>query len=147
MPYLEAISAIYKQLCNIDAYPIICDMALIKDAETLLDTINAVSLSFSGVELFGVSPERFEEFKKLFEKLGKKPEYGYINSNKKIEIDELLLQKKTYLTSNAIFSLIWRVALDCHIFGDLEINLNNNKRELAKLERELEQKFNKFKKE
>jgi malate dehydrogenase (oxaloacetate-decarboxylating) len=102
----------------------ILDVNLIKDAETLLDTINAVSLSFSGVELFGVSPERFEEFKKLFEKLGKKPEYGYINSNRKIEIDEMLLTKKTYLTSNAIFALIWRVALDCHIFGDLEKILN-----------------------
>ena len=29
-------------------------------------------------------------------------------------------QKKTYLTINIIFGLIWRVTLDCHIFGDLE---------------------------
>ena len=124
MVYLESFTAYYKYASNIDAYPMILDVDLIKDAETLLDTINAVSLSFSGVELFGVSQERFEEFKKLFEKLGKKPEYGYINSNKKIEIDEMLLKKKTYLTSNAIFALIWRVALDCHIFGDLEKILN-----------------------
>ena len=37
-----------------------------------------------------------------------------------MEIDEILLTKKTYLTSNAIFALIWRVAIDCYIFGNLE---------------------------
>ena len=36
----------------------ILDFSFIKDAETLLDTtINAVSLSFSGVELFGFKKE------------------------------------------------------------------------------------------
>ena len=124
MVYLESFTFYYKYASNIDAYPMILDVDLIKNAETLLETINAVSLSFSGVEFFGVSEERFEEFKKLFEKLENKPEYGYINSNKKLEIDEILMKKGTYLTSNAIFSLIWRVALDCHIFGDLEKILN-----------------------
>ena len=71
MVYLESFTTYYKYASNIDAYPMILDVNLIKDAEALLDTINAVSLSFSGVELFGVSEERFKEFTKLFEKLEK----------------------------------------------------------------------------
>ena len=69
MPYLESFTAYYKCATNIDAYPMILDLALIKDAETLLDTVNAISLSYSGVELFGVCPKRLEEFKQLFGKL------------------------------------------------------------------------------
>jgi malate dehydrogenase (oxaloacetate-decarboxylating) len=98
----------------------ILDLALIKDAETLLDTVNAVALSYSGVELFGVCPKRVEEFKKLFEKLNPKPEYAFLDTNCKIEIDEMLSKKNTLLNSNAIVSAIWRVALDCHVFGNLD---------------------------
>ena len=72
----------------------ILDLNLIKDNETLLDTVNSVSLSFSGVELFGVCPKRVEEFKNLFEKLEKKDEYVFLDANKKLEIDELLATKK-----------------------------------------------------
>ena len=124
MVYLESFTIYYKHISNVDAYPMILDLNLIKDAEILLDTINAVSLSFSGVELFGISPRRLEEFKGLYNKLEKKPEYGFIDGNKKIEIDEILAQKKTLITSNCIYGLIWRVSLDCHIFGDLENILN-----------------------
>ena len=120
MIYLEAFTVYYKYATNIDAYPMILDLALIKDAETLLDTVNAVSLSFSGVELFGICEKRLAEFKTLFDKLEKKPEYGFLDATKKMEIDDLLATKKTLLSSNAIFAAAWRVALDCHIFGDLE---------------------------
>jgi malate dehydrogenase (oxaloacetate-decarboxylating) len=94
MIYLEAFGTYYKCATNVDAYPMILDLNLIKDAETLLDTVNAVSLSFSGVELFGVCPKRVEEFKNLFEKLEKKDEYVFLDANKKLEIDELLATKK-----------------------------------------------------
>ena len=119
MIYLESFIAYYKHATNIDAYPMILDLALIKDAETLLDTVDKVALSYGGVELFGIAPERIEEFKKLFEKLPSKPEYAFLDTNKKVEIDEMLSKKNTILNSNAIISAIWRVALDCHVFGDL----------------------------
>ena len=83
MIYLESFTAYYKHATNIDAYPMILDLALVKDADTLLDTVNAVSLSYSGVELFGVCPTRVEEVKKLFEKLENKQEYDFIDGNKK----------------------------------------------------------------
>ena len=120
MIYLASFTAYYKHAANIDAYPMILDLALIKDAETLLDTVNAVALSYSGVELFGVCPKRVEEFKKLFEKLNPKPEYAFLDTNKKVEIDEMLSKKNTLLSSNAIISAVWRVALDCHVFGNLD---------------------------
>ncbi len=125
MIYLEAFTTYYKCTTNVDAYPMILDLALIKDAETLFDTVNAIALSFSGIELFGVCPKRVEEFKKLFEKCEKKPEFAFLDTNKKMEIDDLLATKKTFLTSNAIVAAVWRVALDCHIFGDLEQLLNH----------------------
>ena len=134
MIYLEAFTTYYKHATNIDAYPMILDLALIKDAETLLDTINAVALSYSGVELFGVCPKRVEEFKKLFEKLEKKPDYAFLDGNKKLELDEMLEAKQTPITSNSIFSAIWRVALDCHIFGDIE-NLLDHVIELIKTDK------------
>ena len=119
MIYLESFTAYYKHSANIDAYPLILDLALIKDAETLLDTVNMIALSYGGVELFGVDPARVEEFRKLFEKLPTKPEYAFLDTNRKVEIDEMLSKKNTILNSNAIISAIWRVALDCHVFGDL----------------------------
>ena len=120
MPYLESFTLYYKHATNIDAFPLILDLALVKDAETLLDTVNAVALSYSGVELFGVCPKRVEEFKQLFEKLPEKPEFAFLDANKKIEIDEMLSKKNTLLNSNAIFAAIWRVVLDCHVFGNIE---------------------------
>ena len=119
MIYLESFTAYYKHATNIDAYPMILDLDLIKDAEILLDTINKVSLSYSGVELFGIDPKRIAEFKELFNKLEKKPEYAFLDTNNKIEIDKILSIKNTLLNSNAIVAAIWRVALDCHVFGDL----------------------------
>ena len=119
MIYLESFIAYYKHAANIDAYPMILDLALVKDAESLLDTIDKVALSYSGVELFGICPKRVEEFKKLFEKLPTKPEYAFLDTNKKIEIDEMLSTKNTLLSSNAIVAAVWRAALDCHVFGDL----------------------------
>ena len=139
MIYLESFTAYYKHATNVDAYPMILDLALVKDAETLLGTVNAVSLSYSGVELFGVCPKRVVEFKQLFEKLPNKPEYAFIDGNQKLELDDILATKKTDLTSNAIYAAIWRVALDCHVFGDLEkilvyINeeIKNDKIDLSK---------------
>ncbi len=119
-PYLEAFTTYYKHCSNIDAYPIILDISLIKGAQDLFETINAIALSFSGVELFGIDNKRLEEFKALYEKMEIKPEFAFLDSYSKIELDKILEGKKTLITSNTIFSLIWRVALDCYIFGNLE---------------------------
>ena len=49
MIYLEKLTIYYKYSSNADAYPMIFDFSLVKDAQILLETINAASLSFSGI--------------------------------------------------------------------------------------------------
>ena len=117
MPYLEAFSLIYKHLVNVDAYPIILDTKLIPDAETLVDTVNAISPSYTGVELFCISPEKMGKFEELFSKSEFKNKYAYLDASNKREIDEMLKTKNTGLSSNAIFALIWRAVLDSRAYG------------------------------
>ena len=114
MPYLEAFSAYYKTIANIDAYPFILDANLIPDAEALVDTVNAISPSYAGVELFMVDPERMKKFNELFAKSDYNGKYAYVDSSSKKEIDALLKTKNTHLHSHAILAAIWRAALDTH---------------------------------
>ena len=118
MPYLEGFCAIYKHYANIDAYPIILDSSKVTDENILCDTVNAISLSYSGVELFGVNEDRMKKFGELFEKSAFKDKYAYIDTNCKKSIDDYLKDKKTPLSSHSIVSAIWRVLLDCHVSGN-----------------------------
>ena len=118
MPYLEGFCAIYKHYANIDAYPIILDSSKVTDENILCDTVNAISLSYSGVELFGVNEDRMKKFGELFEKSAFKDKYAYIDTNCKKSIDDYLKDKKTPLSSHSIVSAIWRVILDCHVTGN-----------------------------
>ena len=118
MPYLEGFCAIYKHYANIDAYPIILDSSKVTDENILCDTVNAISLSYSGVELCGVNEDRMKKFGELFEKSAFKDKYAYIDTNCKKSIDDYLKDKKTPLSSHSIVSAIWRVLLDCHVSGN-----------------------------
>ena len=118
MPYLEGFCAIYKHYANIDAYPIILDSSKVTDENILCDTVNAISLSYSGVDLFGVNEDRMKKFGELFEKSAFKDKYAYIDTNCKKSIDDYLKDKKTPLSSHSIVSAIWRVLLDCHVSGN-----------------------------
>ena len=118
MPYLEAFCAIYKQFGNVDAYPIILDSSKVTDENILCETVNAISLSYSGVEMFGINDDRMKKFDELFAKSEYKDKYAYINTNCKKSIDVLLNPEKTPLSSNSIISAVWRVVLDCHITGN-----------------------------
>ena len=124
MPYLEAFSAYYKTIANIDAYPFILDANLIPDAEALVDTVNAISPSYAGVELFMVDPERMKKFNELFAKSDYNGKYAYVDSSSKKEIDALLKTKNTQLHSHAILAAIWRAALDTHTTHNLQPVLN-----------------------
>ena len=114
MPYLEGFSALYKTFANIDAYPIILDCNLIPDAETLLDTVNAISPSYHGIELFMIDEDRMNKFNALMEASTFKGKYAYVDSSKKREWDEVLKTKSPCITSHALLSAIWRAVLDTH---------------------------------
>lgn len=119
MPYLEAFSAYYKTVANIDGYPFILDTKLIPDAETLVDTINAISPSYSGVELFMIDEQKMKKYDEIFNKSDYKGKYAYLDANGKKDLDELLKKKNTELTSNSIFACVWRAALDAHCANNL----------------------------
>lgn len=119
MPYLEAFSVLYKTYTNVDAYPILLDAALIKDAETLVDVINAISLSYSGVEFFMIDPERAKKISDLIEKSKGKDQYAYICGCCKRGLDKFLKEKNCCLTSHAIYAMLWRVALDTRCYKNL----------------------------
>ena len=65
MPYLEIFSAYYKQFSNVDAYPIILDIAKTSSSEILCDTVCAISPCYCGVEFFNVSDTRMKDFGEL----------------------------------------------------------------------------------
>lgn len=112
IPYLEAICAYYKIISGVDAYPVVLDMKLIKDVDVLVDTVNAISPAYHGVELFMICPERMKEFCEKIKGTKRNDQYAYIDASGKFAIDEALKKKKTAITSNAIFSAIWRATLD-----------------------------------
>lgn len=120
MPYLEAFSAYYKTVANIDGYPFILDTKLIPDAETLVDTINAISPSYSGVELFMIDDDKMKKYDEIFNKSDYKGKYAYLDSSCKKELDELLKKKNTELKSHSIFACVWRAALDAHCANNLK---------------------------
>ena len=124
MPYLEIFSAYYKQFSNVDAYPIILDIAKTSSSEILCDTVCAISPCYCGVEFFNVSDTRMKDFGELFAKSEFKDKFAYLNGNCKREIDKVLKGKKTDITSNSIFAAIWRVILDIHYTGDASPILN-----------------------
>lgn len=112
MPYLEAVCAYYKVIGGIDAYPVILDMKLIKDADILVDTVNSISYAYHGVEFFMMCPDRMKELYEKIKATKRNDQYAYIDASCKCEIDEMLKKKKTDVTSNSIFAAIWRATLD-----------------------------------
>ena len=124
MPFLEAFSAYYKSIANIDAYPIILDLNLIPDAATLLETINAIAPAYAGVELFMVDNERMEKFKQMIEQSGQPLTYAYIDSSARRMVDCVLWPKGSDITANALYAAVWRAALDTHTKADLSVVLD-----------------------
>ena len=118
MPYLEIFSAYYKQVANIDAYPIILDIGRITNSEVLCETVCAISPCYSGVEFFNVSEQRRKEFLELWKKSSFYNQFAYLDGCCKRDIDNCLKGKKTDITSNSIYAAIWRVLLDVHFTGD-----------------------------
>ena len=118
MPYLEIFSAYYKQVANIDAYPIILDIGRITNSEVLCETVCAISPCYSGVEFFNVSEQRRKEFLELWKKSSFYNQFAYLDGCCKRDIDNCLKGKKTDITSLSIYAAIWRVLLDIHFTGD-----------------------------
>lgn len=118
MAYLEAFCIYYKQIANIDCYPIIMDMKMIKDDSEFIETVYAISPSFSAVEFFGISDERVNSFEKFYAEKAQKKEnkFLYFNGNLKKKMSEVL-----QYDSKSLYTAVIRVLLDTQIY----INANS----------------------
>ena len=113
MAYLEPFCIYYKKTANIDCYPIIMDKNLIKDNKEFIETVYAISSSFSAIEFFGISEERVIAFEKFYKEKAEKNEnkFLFVNGCRKINMSKDL----KFDVSN-IFSAVIRVLLDCQIY-------------------------------
>ena len=141
MPYLEAFSVLYKTYTNIDAYPILLDYALIKDAETLVDVVNAISPSYSGVEFFMIAEDRAKKIAELIEGSKFKGQFAYLCGCGKRDLDKLLQEKKSCLSSHAVFSMIWRAALDTRAYTNIQPVVDHVKESIQNGKIDLSQPF------
>lgn len=129
IPYVEAISVFYKNLANIDAYPIVLDFQKISSEEELLETINGIMPAYSGIEFYSMCPDRLQGFYDLLEKSRKELQdskkftssnsYAYVDSSGKRKLDELLKSKNISLSANAIYAAVLRSALDTQNYTNL----------------------------
>lgn len=125
IPYLEAICVYYKNLYNIDAYPLVLDHSKVKNSEDLYETIRAIMPAYSAVEFFNVSEERFNGFSQIYTQknsdLAMTENFAFILSNNKRKLDhETLKSLGLNISANSIFGAILRAVLDTQTQGSLQ---------------------------
>ncbi len=114
MPFLEAFCVYYKELANIDCYPLIFDSRQIKTTEEFVKTVYAVSSSFSAVEFFGVNETNVNTFRKIYN--SKSPienTFLWIDTS-----DRKSLCYKYKMDITFVYAAILRVLLDSQIYID-----------------------------
>jgi malic enzyme len=125
IPYLEAICVYYKNLYNIDAYPLVLDHSKVKNSEDLYETIRAIMPAFSAVEFFNVSEERFNGFCEIYTQknsdLPMTENFAFILSNNKRKLDDETLKFEGFnISANSIYGAILRAVLDTQTQGNLQ---------------------------
>lgn len=110
VPILEAASIYYKNVTNIDAYPMILDLNLIKSEDDVFTCLNELTPAYSGFELVGIKSERLNAILKKAEESKLKALLFTDHQRKAIE-DKL--GKK--VPTNYVSACILRAALDLHV--------------------------------
>lgn len=68
IPYIETLAVFYKEIYNIDAYPLILDSSRVQDIEKVYDTLYNLEPAYVGFELYGFSKERIQALQELYTK-------------------------------------------------------------------------------
>lgn len=68
IPFIEPIAIFYKQIFNIDTYPLILDITKVEKIEDLHDTFHNLAPAYAGFEIYGMEPSRVEKLNALWEK-------------------------------------------------------------------------------
>ncbi len=122
IPFLEAICIYYKEMANIDCYPLILDHKLIIDGNTLAETIKKIMPAYSFVEFFNIDQQRVEQYHKA---TGEDHNYGIISNQGKIDLEKKLKKKGIKININIIYSALIRAALDMQAYFRLDSVLEN----------------------
>ncbi len=114
IPFLEAFCVYYKNLVNVDCYPIIIDSSQIQNAGEFAETVYAVAASFSAVEFFGVAENTVANFRKIYN--SKKP-----NENTFLWLDtsdKKALYQRFGMDITFVYAAVIRVLMDAQVYID-----------------------------
>jgi len=139
MPYLESICVYYKLFADIDAYPIIFDLAALESEMDFVETLDSLMPAYSMVELFNIKSSKYQLLDEFIKnKIVEKQQYSIIGKqNKKTldaeiknifnEIDNKNSNQKTsflknfdFINSNFVYACVIRAALDLKLYSNLD---------------------------
>ena len=125
VPYLECLSIYYKTQVNLDAFPIILDDKLVKNADDIIDTIQKVHHAFSGIELYRVAEATLKEIEAKWDGLKDKPEIVLFTQLEREYIKSKIesLKFKREVNSDIVVSCLFRAAIDCRAYGIIKNEL------------------------
>lgn len=140
LPYLESICSYYKLFADIDAYPIIMDLAALESEMDFVETLDALMPAYSLVELFNVKASKFKLLEVFIKnKIAEKQQYAVIGKHNKrnldLEIKKIfgtesfnsnknnslnLNNNLDYLNANFLYACVIRSALDLKLYSALD---------------------------
>lgn len=132
LPYLESICAYYKLFADIDAYPVIIDLAALDCEMDFVETLDALMPAYSLVELFNVKSSKFQLLDVFIKnKIVEKQQYSIIGKNNKrvldAEIKKIFSPENSkvtvnldYINANFVYACVIRSALDLKLYSNLD---------------------------
>ncbi len=128
LPYLESICVYYKLFGNIDAYPIIFDLAALESEMDFVETLDSLMPAYSLVELFNVKISKYKLLDQFIKnKIDKN--YSIIGKHDKRNLDDEIKKileeirsnfNMDYINSNFLYSCVIRAALDLKVYSNLD---------------------------
>jgi malic enzyme len=118
IPYLESASVYYKNVANIDCYPLVLDFNLIKNGAELAETVKAIMPAYAAVEFFNIDEKRVEEFYSAIEE--SKLDFSVLGSKLKENVEKSLKSEGIHFSANYLYAGILRAALDTVSYGNID---------------------------
>jgi malic enzyme len=145
LPYLESICSYYKLFADIDAYPVIMDLAALESEMDFVETLDALMPAYSSVELYNVKSSKFRILEVFIKnKIAEKQQYAIIgrhikrslekeiktifsafsqnseNKNSNSKTNQINNYNLDYLNANFLYACVLRSALDLKLYSALD---------------------------
>ena len=121
IPHLESISVYYKQICNIDSYPLVLDGSMITNGKDLMRVLVNVAPAYSAVELYKVEESRIKDAVDFYNM--KQRDFALFTSNEKKILENSLKEKNLKINGLFVSSCILRAALDTQSYVLIPLEL------------------------